>query len=441
MARKFTFRGGISSPSEKIKTENLSIEELPAPPKIILPVSFSNDILVKSSIKRGDRVLLGQLISDPNNPVTPPVYSSVSGTVISTGLIPSQTGTQISGIEIENDGTDECVQLDPFEKSWRESAPGELIKKIQSSGVIAMSGEGNALNLSPPSNKPIDTVIINGIGIESCLTSELRLMIERSDNFLTGVAILKKILGAKRCLIGIREKNSSVIQALKTRLSDQKYKDISFSVIQMKYPQGHEKQLIETLINREVPSGGQAEDIGCAVFDVSTAVAIFDSIIEGIPLYKRVVTVCGPAIKSPKNLSIRLGTPIRYLLEYCGIDINAARKVVIGGPMTGLAQSNLDVPIIGNSTGLYVYDKTVPPVREYPCINCGRCVAVCPIHLIPSKFAGLVEKNKIDEAAEWNMMDCTECGCCSYVCPSKVNIVHFVKLGKFHIEAKRAVAN
>ena len=180
-------------------------------------------------------------------------------------------------------------------------------------------------------------------------------------------------------------------------------------------------------------------DAGCVVQNVGTAVAVRDAILGGIPLYERGDSDWANC-KNPKNLLVRIGTPIRLLLEACEVDFKATQKVIMGGPMMGIAQSDLDAPVIKSTSGLLVYDKVQPAIREYPCINCGRCVAACPIHLVPSRLAKFIEKESIDEAMEWNIMDCMECGSCTYVCPSKINLVHYVKLGKFHAQAKRAAA-
>lgn len=442
MSRRFTFKGGIHPPHSKTQTAGLSIEVFPAPSKVIIPLQQHIGAPAKPVVKRGERVSIGQLIGEAGGFVSAPVHSSVSGTVLSVGLFPHPMGKQVIGVEIENDGTEEKQMLSPLDKPWREAAQGELIQKIQSAGIVGMGGASfpTHVKLSPPSNKPIDVLIINGAECEPYLTADHRLMLERTEDFLTGVLILKKILGAKKCFIGIEENKPDGIKLVNKLLSGSLYKDVTLARLGAKYPQGGEKQLINAVTGRFVPSGGLPMDAGCVVQNVGTAVAVRDAILGGIPLYERVVTVTGPTVRNPKNLLVRIGTPIRLLLEACEVDLKASRKVIMGGPMMGIAQSDLDAPVIKSTSGLLVYDKVQPALREYPCINCGRCVAACPIHLVPSRLAKFIEKESIDEAVEWNVMDCMECGSCTYVCPSKINLVHFMKLGKFHVQAKRAAA-
>lgn len=440
MFKKFSFKGGVHPSHSKSQTEHLATETFPAPPKVVIPISQHIGAPAKPLVKRGDRVLIGQPIAEPGGFVSSTIHSSVAGKVLSVAPFAHPLGKQVMAVEIENDGTEEKVEFTPFDKPWREAAPGELVQKIASSGIVGMGGASfpTQVKLSPPSNKPIDTLIINGAECEPYLTADHRLMLERTEDLLTGMLILKKILGAKECFIGIEDNKADAIEAVSKKMEDPRFKDMTLAVLKAKYPQGGEKQLINAITKRQVPSAGLPMDVGCVVQNVGTSLAIYDSIFSGIPLYERVVTVTGPAVRSPKNLLVRIGTPMRALLEACDADFSKIKKLIMGGPMMGLAQSEFDVPVIKSTSGILAYDKITPAVREYPCINCGMCVRACPIRLVPSRLAKLVEKEKIDEAVEWNMMDCVECGSCAFVCPSKINIVQFVKLGKYTVQAKRA---
>jgi len=442
LAKRFSFRGGIHPPHSKAQTETLPIEVFPAPQKVVIPLQQHIGAPAKPVVKRGDRVLIGQLIGEPGGFVSSPVHSSVSGTVLTVGPFPHPMGKQVLSVEIENDGTDEKAVFSPMDKSWREAAPGELVQKIQAAGIVGMGGASfpTHVKLSPPSNKPIDTLIINGAECEPFLTADHRLLLERTEDLLTGILIIKKILGAKKCFLGIEENKPDAIKEISTKLSDSRFKEITLCRLKAKYPQGGEKQLINAITGRSVPTGGLPMDAGCVVQNVGTAVAVKEAVLDGIPLYQRVMTITGPTAKSPKNLLVRIGTPVSLILEACGVDFKSTRKVIMGGPMMGMAQSDLNVPVIKSTSGLLTYHKVVPAIREYPCINCGHCLHACPIHLVPSRLAKYVEKDNIDEAIEWNIMDCMECGSCAYVCPSKINLVHFMKLGKFHVQAKRAAA-
>ena len=443
MSRKFTFKGGVHPAHKKAQTEHLPIEVFPAPQKVIIPLAQHIGAPAKPLVKRGDRVTIGQVLGEAGGFVSAPVHASVSGTVLSMGSFPHPMGKQVMSVEIENDGTDEKHPCIPFEKPWREAAPGELVQKIQSAGIVGMGGASfpTHVKLSPPSNKPIDVLIINGAECEPYLTADHRLMLERTEDLLIGTQILKKILGAKKCYIAIELNKQNAIEAITAKFSDVRFKDISVAHLQAKYPQGGEKQLINAVTGRMVPSGGLPMDAGCVVQNVGTAIAVRDAILEGTPLFQRVVTVTGPTTGSPKNLLVRIGTPIRHILEACAVDMSATRKIIMGGPMMGIAQTDIDVPVIKSTSGILAYDKTAPAQREYPCINCGHCVHACPIHLVPSRLAKFVEREKFDEAIEWNITDCMECGSCAYVCPSKINLVHLMKLGKYHIQTRRAAAN
>ncbi|KMQ50480.1 Electron transport complex protein RnfC [Chitinispirillum alkaliphilum] len=392
-------------------------------------------------VKRGDKVVIGQLLGESSGFVSSPVHSPVSGTVLSVGPFPHPLGKQSIAIEIQNDNNDEYAVFPPFEKPWREAAPGELVQKIASCGIVGMGGASfpTHVKLSPPSNKPIDTLIINGAECEPFLTADHRVMLECTDNLLEGILILRKILGAEKCVIGIEENKQDAINIINEKISEHKFR-ITVAVLKAKYPQGGEKQLIQAITSRQVPSGGLPMDVGCVVDNVNTALAVREAIISGMPLFQRVMTITGPTVKNPKNLLVRLGTPMRDILQACDVDFTRTKKVIMGGPMMGLAQSDLNAPVIKSTSGLLCYDKSYPGVRQHPCINCGKCVNVCPIRLIPSRIAKFVEHDHMDDAVEWNLMDCMECGSCTYVCPSKINLVNFIKLGKYRVQAERTAA-
>lgn len=442
MPRKSTFKGGIHPPHDKSSTEHLSIEPLPAPAKIVIPLSQHIGAPAKPIVKRGDRVLIGQVLGEASGFVSTNIHSSVSGTVLTVSRFAHPLGRQVTAIEIENDGKDESLSFSPQTPAWREAAPGELIQQIQAAGIVGMGGASfpTHVKLSPPSNKPIDTLIINGAECEPFLTADHRLMLERTFDLVTGALILKKILGAKRGIIAVEENKPDAIAMIEKHLTETQNTNITLCILATKYPQGGEKQLIDAISGNQVPSGGLPMDARCVVQNIGTAVAIADAILHGIPLYQRVVTVTGPGLKNPKNLLVRIGTPIRLLLESCEIDFKVSKKVIMGGPMMGIAQSDLDVPVIKSTSGLLAYTKSTPAIKTYPCINCGHCVKVCPIHLVPSRIAKYVENEDIAAAQEWNIMDCMECGSCAYVCPAKINLVHFMKLGKYHVLAARAAA-
>lgn len=429
-------------PHSKKRTEKLPIEPFPAPEKLVIPLSQHIGAPAKPVVKRGDLVRIGQVLGDAGGFVSAPVHSSVSGKVLSVGPFPHPMGKLVTSIEIENDGNDEKVPFEPISGEWRDAAPQELVQKIQAAGIVGMGGAGfpTHVKLSPPSNKPIDALIVNGAECEPYLTADHRTMLERIDDFLSGVLMLKKILGTKTACIGIEENKPDAINLISDKLSNAAFKELTLCVLVAKYPQGGEKQLIKAVTGREVPSAGLPMDVGCVVQNIGTAVAIHDAITGGIPVYERVLTVTGTGVSTPKNVLARIGTPVALLFEACGIDHKVVKKIIMGGPMMGLALSNVQVPVIKTTSGLLAFDSTTPALRSYACINCGHCIHACPINLIPSRIAKFIEKEDYEGAEAWNVMDCMECGSCAYICPAKINLVHQMKLGKYHVQAMRREA-
>ncbi len=441
--KNLSFKGGVHPPHKKSATESSPITILPSPPKVYIPLSMHIGAPAKIAVKRGDRVKIGQVLAEAGGFVSAAVHSSVSGTVASVADYPHPLGKLITAVEIENDGLDETVEFVPFEKSWREAAPGELVQKIASCGLVGMGGASfpTHVKLSPPSDKPIDTLIINGSECEPYLPADHRVLLEKTEQILKGALILKKILGARNGFIAVEDNKPDALKVIGDRLNDSVFNSLTLAKLKTKYPQGGEKQLINAVTKREVPSGGLPMDVGCVVQNVSTAYAVWDCIINGVPLYQRVVTVTGPTAGKPANLMVRIGTPIEYVLEHCEVDMGATKKVIMGGPMMGLAQSELSAPVIKSTSGLLCYDKTFPGIKSHNCISCGNCVRVCPVNLVPSMLAKFVDKESYEDAEEWNLLDCMECGCCAFVCPSKINLVHFMKLGKYHVMAARRAAD
>ncbi len=442
MFGKISFKGGVHPSHSKHYTEDLSIEVLPPPEKVIIPLSMHIGAPAKIAVKRGDKVKIGQIIGESGGFVSSPVHSSVSGEVSSVGPFPHPLGKKVTAVEIANDNNDESVSLEPLDKDWREAAHGEIIQKISSCGIVGMGGASfpTHVKLSPPSEKKIDTLIINGAECEPYLTADHRLLLEKTDEILCGMLILKKTLGAQNAYIGIEDNKPNAISTVKKKLSEGKYNGLKLMQLQTKYPQGGEKQLINAITKREVPSAGLPMDVGCVVQNVSTSFAVWEAVCTGTPLYQRVVTVTGPCVKKPANLLVRVGTPVQYVLEHCDVDLSAIKKLIMGGPMMGLALSDFNTPVIKSTSGLLVLNETHPGIRAYDCISCGRCTKVCPIHLAPFQLAKYIGKKMYQDADQWNILDCMECGSCAFICPAKINLVQYIKLGKYHVTAERKAA-
>jgi electron transport complex protein RnfC len=439
---KKSFVGGVHPHHCKSQTEKLPIEILYPPEKVKIPISMHIGAPAKTLVKRNDHVRIGQTIAEAGGFVSSPVHASISGKVTSIGPCPHPMGRNVPAIEITNDNKDDFFELESLSQDWREAAPGEIINKISSCGIVGMGGASfpTHVKLSPPSDKKIDTLIINGAECEPFLTADHRLLLEKTDEILTGMSILKKTLNAKNAIIGIEDNKPDAIEIVKKKLSDNIYRNLVLVKLKTKYPQGGEKQLINAITNREVPSGGLPMDVGCVVQNVGTAYAVWDAICNGIPLYQRVVTVTGPLVKKCANLLIRIGTPLRHVLDFCDADITQTKKLIMGGPMMGITQVSLDAPVIKSTSGLIAFDEIHPAIQSHNCISCGNCVKACPMHLVPSFIAKYVNKGFYETAEEWNILDCMECGSCAYVCPSMINLVHFMKLGKYNIMSARKAA-
>jgi len=276
----------------------------------------------------------------------------------------------------------------------------------------------------------IEFFVINGVECEPFLTSDHRLMVEKTESLLTGVEIVRRILSPQRVLIGVEANKPDAIEALNREIANSGL-DIEVVALKTKYPQGDEKQLLKALIHREVPSGGLPLDIGAVVSNAGTVYAIYEAVVLGKPLIERIVTVTGPALKNPANFKVRIGTPVGNLLEECGGFISAPGKIVAGGPMMGFALADPDVPVVKGTSGiLALSEKQTRSGLPTPCIGCGRCIEACPFGLSPTTLYKWIDHQEYDEAIAAGLMDCKECGCCAYVCPARIPLVQGMKLGK-----------
>jgi electron transport complex protein RnfC len=290
------------------------------------------------------------------------------------------------------------------------------------------------VKLSPPKEKPIDTVILNGAECEPYLTADHRLMVEHPQEIVEGLKIIMKVLGVKEGYIGIEENKPDAIEAMTSIVSNES--NIQIYPLKVKYPQGAEKMLIKAITGREVPSMGLPMDVGVVVQNVGTAMAIYEAVRYGKPLIERVVTVTGKGIKEPGNVRVRIGTLISDLVEQCGGLADGTVKVIVGGPMMGFAQWTLDVPVVKGTSGILVLtrDEYVPSEEYFSCIRCGRCIDACPMGLNPSMLSILSEKGRFSETKEYNIFDCFECGSCAFVCPSNRPMVQFMRLAKSQVK-------
>lgn len=426
-----TFQGGIHPPDKKELAKDSPITPARVPGKVIIPLSQHTGAPAKPIVSIGQEVKKGQMIGEPSAFVSAPVHSSVAGKVIGIGEFPNAMGRMIASIVIENDGSEEWTSLKDT-PDYMKLAPEELKEKIKNAGIVGLGGAAfpTAVKLSPPKEKPIDTVIINGAECEPYLTADYRLMIERPRDVIEGLKVLMRVLGVRKGFVGIENNKPDAIAKMKEAAAGER--DIEICALEVKYPQGAEKMLIKAITGREIPLRGLPMDVGTVVQNVGTACAIYEAVRYGKPLIERVVTVTGEGIKRPSNLLVRIGTMISELIEDCGGFVNGAAKVIAGGPMMGFALGSLDVPVTKGTSGILVIpEEGIVHAEDFkPCIRCGRCIDVCPMGLMPSILSVLSEKGHYEDMKEYNLFDCFECGSCAYVCPSKRPIVQLIRLGK-----------
>lgn len=431
MIGKKTFRGGTHPPENKSQTANKSIQNASLPETVIIPMQQHIGSPAEPIVEKGETVKTGQIIGKTVKFVSVPCHASISGTVMAIEPRPNPLGTDILSVVIENDNNDSWIEEFKFDPDFMKLPPEKMKKRIQDSGVAGMGGAAfpTHVKLSPPDNKPIDIIILNGVECEPFLTADHRLMLEKVDQILNGLKIIMKILNIPKGIIAIEKNKPDAITLMNSKTTNMN--SISILPLAVKYPQGAEKQLIKAATGRSVPGGCLPMDIGTLVQNVGTTLSIFQAVSSKKPLIERVVTITGPGVKNPKNLNVRIGTPFKHLIDLCGGYSEDAAKLINGGPMMGISQVSDMVPVIKGTSGILVLNKKQAKLKkENPCIACARCVDVCPMKLIPSHIASNIENNNIDKALKLGLLDCIECGTCSFICPAKRNLVHYIKLGK-----------
>jgi len=426
-----SFRGGVHPNDCKGYSAGKAIETAPVPTKVVIPTRQHIGAPCAPVVKVGDFVKKGQVIAETQAFVSSPIHASISGKVTEIADYPHPVFGTCMAVVIESDGNDEWVEGLPLQRDWKTIEPAELKDIIRQAGMVGMGGATfpTHVKMSPPPEKKIHTFILNAAECEPYLTADHRVMLEDAETVIAGCLITMKVLGVTKGIIGIEENKPDAIAVLRKVTAGT---GIEVMPLQTKYPQGAEKTLIRVTTGQEVPSGGLPMDVGVVVQNVGTVVAIANAVEKGIPLIERVTTVTGGAVAEPKNLRLRIGTTFGQAIELCGGFKETPVKVIMGGPMMGMAQRTLDVPIIKGTSGILCLTAAEADIGpERPCIRCGRCVAACPMGLIPSMLSILGERNEFQVAKEeYDLLDCVECGSCVYTCPAKRNIVHYVKLCK-----------
>jgi electron transport complex protein RnfC len=433
----FGFKGGVHPFHRKESTQDKAVERMQAPKLVYIPLQQHIGAPCEPLVKPGDHVKLGQKIGQPKGFVGAPVHASVSGVVKEIKQVPHPAMGQGLAVVIENDGKDELDES-IVPKDIESLSAEELKDLILEAGIVGMGGAAfpTHVKLSPPKDKKIDVVILNGAECEPYLTADHRLMVETPRDVVDGLKAIMKVLGVKRGYIAIEDNKPDAVRAIANAVKS--VPGVEVVQLKTKYPQGAEKQLIYAVTGRQVPSGGLPMDVGVVVNNVGTAAAIARAIKTGMPLIERIVTVTGGGVAQPKNLLVRIGTPFKDVVEACGGLLGQPAKVISGGPMMGIAQYTLDVPVIKGTSGILVLTKQEVEMPEPgPCIRCGKCVEACPMRLMPLFISAYALKGDYERSEKLHAMDCIECGCCSYICPARRPLVQSIRTAKRVITERR----
>jgi len=439
--RNGDFSHGVHPPELKQLTSQLPIRRMPYPDEVVLPLRQHAVAPARLLVKKGDRVIRGDTLAAASGFVSAPVHASASGTVIDVGLWPHPDGSMSDAVRIRVDRYSPQVTRPRMVPHWEHLTAKEIVSAVQHAGVVGLGGAAfpTHVKLAPPADFSVDTIILNGAECEPYLTTDHRIMVEYPERVQLGARIMLRTLGAKRVVIGVEKNKPDAIEALRATLPT----DIDVTVLPLtvKYPQGAEKMLIHAVTGREVPSGKLPVSLGVIVQNVGSAASIGEVFETGLPLLERIVTVSGPGVKSPANLIVPVGTKVRDLLDMCGGLTDDAAEVVFGGPMMGLAQGNLDVPIVKGTTGVIVLTSAqVPDAIVYPCIHCGRCLDACPMFLNPSHLGDLARTARYPEMEAEHLADCMLCGSCTYVCPSNIPLAQLFQASKLALKRVKVVA-
>ena len=440
-----TFAHGVHPPEHKHFSEEMSIEVMPTPAKVILPLLQHVGAPSVPVVKAKDAVALGDLISKGGGFVSAPLHAPIAGKVLKMAVSTLPNARHVQVIPIKADGEQlegRALFDDVLGGEWSyegidQRDPQEITDAIAAGGIVGLGGAAFPTHVKYTRNdeKPVDTVLINGCECEPFLTPDYRVMLEAPRAIVAGALLVGRAAGAKTIIIGVENNKPQAVEVLRKAAAGT---GIQIAVVKTKYPQGSEKQLITAVLKRETPLGGLPLDVGVAVSNVGTAAAIARAVLRGKPLTHRVVSVTGAGIREPKNLLAPIGISYRELIDFCGgLNTNAAR-IVSGGPMMGFAFANLDAPITKGTSGVTVLTESdVRKAEETACIRCGRCVDACPMGLVPTKIALASRAQDVDLAQRYHILGCFECGCCTFTCPASIPLVQLIRTGKAQVIASQ----
>ena len=436
-----SFRHGIHPPEAKELTRALPIRRMPFPDEVVLPLRQHTGKPARLCVKVGDHVERGDQVGEADGFVSVPIHASAAGTVAAVEWWPHPDGSMAESVRIRVDRFAPQVARPRLVPHWEGLTPAQVVAAVQEAGVVGLGGAAfpTHVKLAPPKDLTVHTLIINGAECEPYLTSDHRIMVEFPGRVHFGIRVMLHAMNAKRCVIGVEKNKPDAIAALQATIPPDL--DVRVLPLTVKYPQGAEKMLVKSVAGVEVPSGKLPVTVGVVVQNVGSVAAIAEVFETGLPLIERIVTVSGHGLRRPANLIVPVGTKLKDVLAQCdGVSPEAA-EVIVGGPMMGLAQANLDAPVIKGTTGIVVLTgRETRGVAIYPCIHCGRCLDACPVFLNPSLLGDLARTNRYEEMAAHHLADCMLCGSCAYVCPSNIPLSQMFQAGKVALRRQLAGA-
>jgi electron transport complex protein RnfC len=439
---RLRFRHGVHPPELKELTAHVPIRRVPYPAEIVLPLRQHAGKPAQVIVKPGDRVQRADKIAEADGWVSTPVHASAAGTVEDIGPWPHPDGSYAPAVRIAVDPYSPQAPRPRMIADWQTLGPPELVAAIREAGVVGLGGAAfpTHVKLAPPKDQPVDTLLLNGCECEPYLTTDHRTMVEYPERVQLGIRIMMRCLGVTRAVIGVERNKPDAIEAMRQTLPQDL--DVTIQALEVKYPQGAEKMLIKSLLDREVPSGKLPMSVGVVVQNVASVATIAEVFDTGLPLVERIVTVTGRGVRRPSNLIVPVGMKMGDLLEACGGLTPDAGEIIFGGPMMGSAQAHLGTPVLKGTTGVVVLTRAeTKPAVSYPCVRCGHCLDACPVFLNPQLLGQLALRGRYAEMqAQHHLADCMLCGCCGYTCPSNIPLPQLFSLAKAALRRQPAVA-
>lgn len=435
-----TFKGGIHPEEYKEITENTAFEKMPAPGEIVIHITQHIGKPAKLIVKKRDEVKIGSILAEQDGFISSFIHSSVKGKVKDIQKQPNVGGNGREAVIIKTDNDEETDYMEALNPDT--VTKDEIIERVKAAGIVGQGGAAfpTYVKLMPPEDKKIEWVILNGAECEPYLTRDYRFMIERTEDVLMGLSLIMKAVGVKKGAVGIEDNKPKAIEKMKAAAS--KFEGIHVFSLKTKYPQGAEKMLIKAVTGRKVPPGKLPMEVGAIIQNIGTAIAINDSVVKGEPQITAALTVSGHGIKEPKNLIVPVGTKIGDVIEYCGGMKEETGKVIVGGPMMGIAQYDFDAPVMKATSGILVLsDEEMPHDKTMNCLSCGKCVEVCALNLIPTNLVKYSQMGKFELADEEDIMACMECGTCAYNCPASIPMVQWIRFGKKMVKKQQMAKN